>query len=94
MPTSKTLDSKSGFLSRIPSWLASAVLSILLAFGASYLGIQRGQAVTDYRLKTAESSLEKKVDQSVYDATLKSIDQSLQDIKQDIKDLRNRTFQK
>lgn len=53
MLTPRTLENRS-LLSRIPGWFASGLITILLAFAVSYIGIQRGQSATETRLQTAE----------------------------------------
>jgi hypothetical protein len=44
---------------RIAGWIAPSVLAIVLAFVSSYFGIQKGQALTDQRLTSAEGSIER-----------------------------------
>jgi coenzyme F420-reducing hydrogenase delta subunit len=114
MSTSRTINQSS--LSRLPSWIAGGLVSVVLAFSASYIGIQRGQAVMDTRVATAERDIkeakqdrdrlqEQTIPRREFDAYMKSIKESLDDfkkiaeqnfleIKQDIKDIRNRAFQK
>ena len=110
--SSRTLGNNSNILARIPGWLATGLISAILAFTAAFVGVQRGQSVTDTRLTTAERDITEAKQERVrqqdnmiprreFDAAMKSFERILEDfrqgtlksldeIKADVKDIRNR----
>jgi hypothetical protein len=110
--SSRTLGSNSNILARIPGWLATGLISAILAFTAAFVGVQRGQSVTDTRLTTAERDInevkqdrdhlqEQMIPRREFDAAMRGFERilddfkqstlkSLDEIKSDIKDIRNR----
>lgn len=98
MTTSRTLENKSP-LSRIPDWLATGLITVAVAFFASFIGVKSGVAVMDNRLTTAERSIvevkearahdqDETIHRREFDASMKSVEDLLHVFKSDLDEIK------